>query len=110
MATVAVQPITRTGLEAAYSAASGGGDKFRPGKHTFLHIVNGGGSDITATIATPATVQGMAVADVAVTVTAGEERFVGPFPPELFAATADGLASVAWSGTTSVTFAAVDAA
>lgn len=104
MATVSSQAPNLTGLNATYSAASGGGDKFTPTKRTMLHIKNGGGVSVTATITTPKTYAGLAVGDAAVTVPAGEERLAGPFDPELFQAS-DGLASIAWSATASVTFA-----
>ncbi len=76
-----------SGLEATYAAgdatndhslANGRGD-------IILHIVNGGGGDCIATIITPATAnQGLTIEDPAITVTAGEERFIGPFDPALF--------------------------
>lgn len=105
MATVSVEVIDRDGLAATYNAASAGGDKFAPGKDVFVHIVNGGGSGITATFTTSAEVDGLAVADAAVTVGAGAESFAGPFPAHLFQDESDGLVHVAWSDTTSVTFA-----
>jgi hypothetical protein len=46
----------------------------------FLHVKNGDGSPHTATITTPNTVDGLAVSDLAVTIPAGEERIIGPFP------------------------------
>lgn len=79
---ITVQDIVRTGLEATYSAAaSGDGNVFdNSQKNTFVHIVNGGGSDCTITIHTPQVVDSdLAVADRAVVCTAGEERFIGPF-------------------------------
>lgn len=103
-ATVASQVVSLAGLAAAYSAASAGGDKFTPGARTFLHVKNASGGAVTATIVTPGTVIGQAIADVAVAVPAGAERLIGPFPAEHFAGS-DGLASVSWSASASVTFA-----
>jgi hypothetical protein len=105
MATVATQKITTTGAALAYSAASGGGDKFTPGTYTYMHVVNGGGSPVTATLATPGTVDNLAVADRTVAIPAGESRMV-KLPAELYRGT-NGLGDVSWSGTTSVTFAVV---
>lgn len=109
MATLTVQQIALTGLEATFSAATvTTGDKFLPGDRTFIEVVNGSGSDITCTITTPNTsIGGAAIADIAVTVTAGERRHIGPFPREHFAAASDGLATVVCSSVTTVTIAAI---
>lgn len=105
MATLTTQHVSLTGLEATYAAAAGGGDEFTPDKNTFVHVKNGGGSDITATVVTPNNHStGLAIADVAVTVTAAEDRFIGPFPYQHFAGS-NGLADITYSGTTSVTVA-----
>lgn len=106
MATVDTQQIQRAGTAPAYSAASGGGDKFRPDERTFLHVKNSDVAAHTVTVATPGTVLGLAVSDVAVSVPAGGERMVGPFPGEHFVG-ADGLAAVTWSAVTGMTFAVV---
>ncbi len=106
MATLAIQSIARTGLEATYAAATGGGDKFSPSSETLLHVKNASGGDITVTVATQGTVVGNPIADNAVVVTAGEERFIGPWPYEHYAAAADGLATIAYSGVTTLTIAA----
>jgi hypothetical protein len=106
MATVALQRPSLTGLAAAYAAASAGGDKFDPGEHVTLHVKNASAAAITATVETPNTVLGLAIADVAVSVPAGGDRFIGPFPRGHFAG-AGGLVSVTWSATASVTFAPI---
>ena len=106
MATLATQAVALTGLEAVYSAAAAGGDKFTPTRTTFLHVKNGDVSDKTVTVVTPGTVLGLAIADAATVVTAGEERFIGPFDPAVFAGS-DGLASITYSAVTSVTVAVV---
>ncbi len=105
MATLATQSITRAGLEATYAAAAGGGDKFAPDANAVLHVKNGSGGDITVTVATQGTVVGNPIADNAVVVTAGEERFIGPWPYEHYSAAADGLAAITYSGVTSLTVA-----
>ena len=109
MAVLAVQRITRAGLAPAYSAAAGGGDKFSPTDRTFLHVKNGGGSPITATVVTPKqTSYGAAIADIAVSVPAAGERMIGPFPRQHFADTDDALADITYSAVTSVTVAVVE--
>lgn len=106
MATVSTEAVSLAGLAATYNAASAGGDKFTPGQQTFLHVKNASAGAVTATIETVGTVIGQAIADVAVSVAASEEALIGPFDPRYFAGT-DGLASVSWSATASVTFAVV---
>ena len=106
MATRDPQQVPIAGLAASYHAASGGGDKFKPGTNRVLHVKNGGGGSINVTVVTPNTVAGQAISDVVVAVGAGAEKFIGPFPAEHFAGS-DGLASITWSGTTTVTFAVI---
>lgn len=104
MAALTTQAVARTGLEATYASCAGGGDTFLPSKDTILHVKNGSGGDITVTIVTPRTDGvGNAVADNAIVVTAGEERFIGPFPAEIYASPSTGLASIAYSGVTTLT-------
>lgn len=107
MANIATQNISRAGLAPAYAAASAGGDTFRPGPTTFLHVKNGSAAAITATVVTPGNQDGLAIADLAVAVPAGGERMVGPLTADLFRDTADGLADVTWSAAASVTVAAL---
>ena len=88
MATLSVQNIVRSGngLDPTYAAAANGGDEFvNDGKRTFVHILNANAATRTVTFATPKTVAGLAVADLAVVVpvTPGE-AMVGPFPADTF--------------------------
>lgn len=108
MATLAIQSAVRAGVAPSYAAAAGGGDAFLPSNYTWLHIKNGGGSPITVTVVTPRTDPiGNAVADVAVSVPATTgERVIGPFPAEFFADPSTGLASITYSGVTTVTIGA----
>lgn len=109
MALLATQSVTLAGLAPAYAAAAGGGDTFVPDKDTFLHVKNASGGAITVTIVTPRTDPvGNAVADVAVVVplTTGD-RMIGPFNAEIFADPTTGLASITYSGVTSLTVAIV---
>jgi hypothetical protein len=66
----------------------------------FLEANNGSGAPITITLVTPGTVDGLAIADRAVIVPAGE-RWKIPVP-RLFAA-ADGQCSITYSGVTTLT-------
>jgi hypothetical protein len=109
VAQIDAQEIDLDGLSPAYSAAAGGGDTFVPDEDTFLHIKNASGAPLTVTVATPNTVEGLAIADAAVAVAAGGAAFLGPFPKQHFARSADGLASITYSGVTTLTLAVVKA-
>lgn len=106
MAVLTVQTIAIAGLEPTYAAAAGGGDSFPNTGDQFLHVKNGGVGDVTVTLTTPATVEGVAIADPTVVVTAGEDRMIGPFPPSIFN-DGNGRVAVGYSGVTSVTVAAI---
>lgn len=96
------QQIVRTGLEETYAAVdASNGNQFQNDGRMFLLVKNGGGAPITVTITTPTTVDGLAVADQTVTVTNGEQRMIGPFPPNLY--NTDGYVYVDYSSGTSVT-------
>jgi hypothetical protein len=109
MATRATESVDTDGLAATYHAASAGGDKVAPSESCFLHVKNGGGSPVTVTLVTPGTVDSLAITDrtVSVPATTGE-RFI-KVPASIYRDPADGLASITWSGTTSVTFAVLQA-
>jgi hypothetical protein len=109
VATLSVQDLKRTGLGPTYGACAGGGDRFAPSKDTFLHVKNASGSPITVTVAaTYIPLKDQTESNVSVSVPAGGERMIGPFPYEHFAATdGSGLADITYSGVTSLTIAAV---
>ena len=106
MAVLTVQSVSRTGLEATYASCAAGGDTFVNSGYELIHIKNGHSGAQTVTVVTPATSYGLAIADVAVEVTAGEERFIGPFPPAVFNGASDTV-SLTYSGVTSLTIAVV---
>lgn len=102
MATLATQSITTAGITPTFAAAAGGGDKCLPSTGTYLHVKNGGGSPVTVTLVTPATVDTLAVGDRAVVVAAGAEAKIA-VPDTLYRNPTDGLADITYSGVTSVT-------
>jgi hypothetical protein len=107
MATLAVQSITRAGLTPAFTAAAGGGDQFTADERTYLVVKNGSGAGITVTCAgqqVPA--PNLTTTMPAVTVPAGQEKWIGPFPAPLFADT-NGNVLVTYSAVTTVTVGAV---
>lgn len=111
MATLTVQNIVEAGLEASYAAADVAGDTFANplGAHTFLHIKNGDASDMDVTIAALQSTYkdqflgNLAKNDISVTVTAGEERFIGPIRAAAFGTAPD----IQYSAVTSVTVAVI---
>lgn len=101
---VSHQQIVRTGLEATYAAAHVDGNKFSNDGRMFLHVKNGAGAPITVTVQTPVTVDDLAVTDQVVTVTNGEERMIGPFPPNIYNQD-DRMVYVDYSSVTTITVA-----
>ena len=96
--TLGYQGIARTGLEAAYAAVNGvDGNQFQNDGRMFLHVKNGAGAPITVNIAARADVN-----DLAVVVTNGESRMIGPFPTNLYN-DANRRVQVTFSSGTSVT-------
>lgn len=106
MASYDAERIQIAGTAPTYNAAAAGGDKVPPGADVVLHVKNGDASAHTVTVVTPGTVAGQAIGDVAVSVPAGGERFIGPLTPRVFAGS-DGKVDLTWSATTSMTFAAI---
>lgn len=105
--TLSVQTIDVDGLEASYTAANGDGHSFANDGRVILHVKNDDAADKTITIQTPATTrEGVDIDEVEVTVTAGEDRFIGPFSRKNFNQ-ASGVVYVDYSAVTSVTIAAL---
>ena len=100
------QQIVRTGLEEAYAAVdAANGNQFQNDGRMFLLVKNGAGAPINVTITTPTTVDGLAVTDLVVVVTNGEQRMIGPFPPNLY--NTSGYVYVDYSSGTTITAAVV---
>lgn len=109
MATLTTQNVTRAGVVPTYGACAGGGDRFTPSNTTFLHVKNGSGGALTVTVAaTKVPLANMTEAVAAVSIAAGAEKMLGPFPADHFVATdGSGLADITYSGVTSLTIAVV---
>jgi hypothetical protein len=65
-------------------------------------VINGDSNPTTVTAATPATVQGIAIADPTLVVAAGARRKWGPFDPTLFN-NSSGQVAFTYSNVTSIT-------
>jgi hypothetical protein len=88
MAVLAVTNLARTGinLTTAGIAAAGGGDSFPNDGQAFLWVSNGHSGAQSVTAAFTATVDGVAATNRVVSVPAGQEMVIGPFPTTLFGA------------------------
>ncbi len=102
MATLTVVQIPKTGIELILTAAAGGGDAFANDGQTILILNNASGGDIVATFVTQNTVDGLAVADRTVTITAGDLECVGDLNPNVYNDTS-GLCQVTYDGVSSLT-------
>ena len=80
MATLTAQLIARAGLTPSYAACTAEGDEFVNTGSEFIHIKNGHSATQIVTIATPRTVDGLAVAERTVSILATSEQLIGPFP------------------------------
>jgi len=78
--TMNYQAIARAGLETAYAAVNGAnGNQFQNDGRMFLHVKNGAGAPMTVNIAARNVLNNLAVV-----VTNGESRMIGPFPANLY--------------------------
>jgi hypothetical protein len=103
VALLSTQNISRAGVTPSYSAVAAS-DTFVPDAQTFIHVKNAGGSPDSCVIQVLAgDPPGLTISDVTVSVTNGQERMIGPFPPQFFADPTTGLATVTHGFTTSVT-------
>lgn len=97
MGTYATQSVDTAGTAITYAAVSAA-DRFLPADRCFLHVKNTAASTVTATIVTPGTQDGLAIADRVVVIPATGERMIR-VPPQYYASS-DGLADVQFTGTT----------
>jgi hypothetical protein len=95
-------------ISAGMTAAGAGGDTIPAGDDIYLRVKNGNAAACTVTV-TPSAAGGPAgttfaplALSPAVALTTGD-RIYGPFPPNPFADTSDGLVHVSYSVTSSVT-------
>lgn len=105
MALLTTQQMTSAGAAITLATAAGGGDTADISNgRTFLWVKNGSGAPITVTVVTPGDVEGLAITDrtVSVPATTGE-RLIGPLNPAVYGS----VASITYSGVTSLTIAAV---
>lgn len=80
MALLTVNEITRSGQAVSLVAAAAGGDTFPNTGGEFVIVKNGDASPTTVTLDIKATLDGQPVTDRTVSVAAGAEVAIGPFP------------------------------
>ncbi|MFI0900564.1 hypothetical protein [Streptomyces sp. NPDC020983] len=95
-----VVPLTGLQLDGALSAATSGGDDAPTGAGVLLVVKNADSGSHTVTLATPGTVNGLAIADRAVSVAAGKTELI-PLGADYRNPTT-GRASITYDGVTSV--------
>jgi hypothetical protein len=104
MALLSVQQAALAGKAITFANATSGGDTLKPRSRSVLLVKNGDASAKTVTVVIPGNTEfGQPQPDVAVTVAAGAETLIGPFP----AGSEDdtGTVSITYSAVTSVTVA-----
>lgn len=86
MATLTAQQITVSGITPSLATSAAGGDQFANDGTQVVWIQNNHASAArTFTFVTQATLGGLAVTDLTVTVTAANDNaFVGPFPKHIY--------------------------
>ena len=104
---ITAQTVTSAGVAATYEPANTLGNSYRLARGRVLHIKNASGAAVTATIPTPGTVDGLAIADRTVTVPAGTDRFLGLGTIDVHKSSGED-AYVDYSAVTSVTVAVLD--
>lgn len=108
--TLAVNTISRTGIDSAatLAAANAEGHYVQNGGDMFLEVLNTNASPCTVTVQTPRTVDGLAVAELTVAVAQNKRMLIGPFPVATFnqVAANPGCIYVDFSAVTNVTVAA----
>jgi hypothetical protein len=102
--TVTAQELSRAGVTPTYNAASADNNAFSNDGRTMVQVLNVG-AEMTVTIPTPGTVDGLAITDLAVVVplTTGN-KMIGPFPPDIYNQST-GEVYLNWSRSSDVTFA-----
>ena len=116
MATLTVVTPTVAGVNPSAVSAAGGGDQAaNPNGRLFLLVTNGGVGSINVTLAAVKTGRPgdgmfppMTLGNQVVAVTNGQSRIIGPIPPA-FNDTSNNV-QITYSGVTSVTIAAFEAA
>ncbi len=93
--------VSRAGV-GIVGAAVGVSDTFANSGKQFLLITNGNALSTVVTVVTQATIDGLAITDLTVTIPTATTKLIGPFPPSTYN-DASGYVTVSCSITTTVT-------
>lgn len=107
MATLTVQSAKREANALTFAAASAGGDDFSNSGSERVLLKNDSVGDVTVTFVTHITVDGLAVADLQITVPAGEMHLLGPFPRSTYNNPSTGRVEMTYSSSTDVSVAVI---
>ena len=107
--TKVVQMVVKTGVVPTRTGSLSLSDTYQMlnNGNLFIEVVNGDASPTTVTIVSQNTVDGLAVADRTVVVSAGTEQIIGPFPPQIYNNSV-GEIEVTFSNITAITLAALN--
>lgn len=106
---IAVEQMTKEGIDATDNGSLSTSNTYQVNNdgRTFLHVKKSGASDCDVTVSTPGSVDGLAIADLVVTVPASTgDVMIGPFPTHLFNDSNHDI-NVTFSNITGLTCAAV---
>jgi len=111
MALLTVQQVTTTGAAITWTSASGGGDTFEnAGEGTVFLARNAHASETrTLTFATAATVEGLAIADRTLAITAAADYGMIKLTPATLYNDGDGIVTVTYSSASDVSVAVIAA-
>lgn len=102
MATLALQQVTDVGLAPAMTAATNG-DRVPLDPTTWLEVLNGSGASINVTVTNEGVDEYGHDTDLVVAVPAGASRKIRLSPSRRYANPTDGMATLNYSATTTVT-------
>ncbi|MCX4572286.1 hypothetical protein OHB41_03615 [Streptomyces sp. NBC_01571] len=105
MAAISAQRVAVAGTAVTYQSAASGGDTAPVGGGLKLHVANGGASPITVTVVTPGTLDGLAIADAALSIPASGNGFI-PLT-SVYRDPVTGRANITYSAVTSVNVAVI---
>lgn len=95
------------GISRSLAAVDGDGQKFVNNEDTFVEIASTYTGTITATFVTPATVGGLAVPDLEITLTENQVKIIGPFQSGIYNQTTGsdkGMIYINWNSEITGTF------
>lgn len=104
---LSTERITIDGVVPTFTAAVADGHQVPWSERMHIRVDNADTADKTITIQTPKQIGGLDLAEKTVTVAAGTEATIGPFLDESTYRQSDGDVYIDYSGTTSVTIAAL---